>query len=165
MKLERFDNTLLIVGNLGELEAYAMKYELDIDPKDSAHTSHKHHRGELVEHLSFTLIDDEALIAAHKKISEIVTDQQGHYEGIFGGESGEDHNLETEIITRLLKLIAEEINRLVKTTNPKEWYLAFPEAYNKELFSLLEEGVKSKLKTNIKENLVKVSPQKVIERL
>jgi len=165
MKLEQFDNTLLILGNLGELKAYKIKYELNINPKDSAQVSHKHHKGELVENLSFNLVDDEAFIDAHKKISEIVTDKQGHYEGVFGGESGDEHNLELEIVNRLLKLIANEINRLVESINPKEWYLAFPKAYNNELLSLLNENVKSKLKSNIKENLVKLEPKKVIEKL
>ncbi len=165
MKLEKFDNTLLIVGNLGELKAYKIKYELNINPKDSAHTSHKHHKGELVENLSFNLVDDEAFIEAHKKISEIVTDKQGHYEGVFGGVSGDGHNLEIEIVNRLLKLIANEIDRLVATINPKEWYLVFPEAYNKELLSLLSDSSKDKLKSNIKENLVKEKPSNIISKL
>jgi len=165
MKLENFDNTLLIVGNLGELKAYKIKYELNINPKDNAHTSHKHHKGELVENLSFELIDDEAFIDAHKKISDIVTDKQGHFEGVFGGESGDGHKLEIELVNRLLKLIANEIDRLVEKTDPKKWFLIFPRAYNKELLSLLKDSTKAKLKTNIEENLVKEKPQNIIDRL
>jgi hypothetical protein len=165
MKLEKFDNTLLIVGNLGELKAYKINYELNINPKDSAKTSHKHHKGELVENLKFTLIDDEAFIEAHKKISEIVTDKQGHYEGVFGGVNGDGHNLEIEIVNRLLKLIADEINRLVKSNNVAGWFLVFPKAYNKELLSMLENDVKDKLKANIQENLVKTKPIEIVENL
>jgi hypothetical protein len=165
MKLEKYDNSLLVVGNLGELRVYKIKYELNIDPKDDAKTSHKHHKGRLVENLKFDLIDDEAFIEAHKKISDIVTDKQGHYEGIFGGVSGDGHNLEIEIVNRLLKLIADEINRLVLKNSPKEWYLAFPKAYNKELLALLSSDVKSKLKSNLEENLVKIKPQEIIEKV
>jgi len=165
MKLEKFDNTLLIVGNLGELKAYKIKYELNINPKDNAHTSHKHHKGTLVENLQFELVDDEAFIEAHKKISDIVTDKQGHFEGPFGGVSGDGHNLEIEIVNRLLKIIAAEINRLVNSTNPKEWFLAFPKAYNKEILNLLDDSVKAKLKANIEENLVKQKPQDIIEQI
>jgi len=165
MKLESFDNTMLVVGNLGELKAYKIKYELNINPKDNAHTSHKHHKGQLVENLSFELINDEAFIEAHKKISDIVTDKQGHFEGPFGGVSGDGHNLEIEIVNRLLKLIANEINRIVKNSNPKKWFLAFPKAYNKELLSLLSDDIKANLKINLEENLVKMKPQEIIEKL
>jgi len=165
MKLEKFDNTLLIVGNLGELKAYKIKYELDITRQDDAHTSHKHHKGKIVEHLKFDLVDDEAFIEAHKKISDIVTDKQGHFEGVFGGVSGDGHNLEIEIVNRLLKLIANEINRLVKTTNPQKWFLAFPKAYNKDILLMLDDDVKAKLEANLEENLVKLKPQEVIEKI
>jgi len=165
MKLEKFDNTLLIVGNLGELKAYKIKYELNINPKDNAHTSHKHHKGELVENLSFELVDDEAFIDAHKKISDIVTDKQGHYEGPFGGASGDGHKLELEIVARLLKIIAKEIDRLVNSINPKEWYLAFPQVYKKDLLLLLDDNTKAKLKKELDENLVKKRPQEIIQKL
>jgi len=165
MKLEKFDNTLLVVGNLGELKAYKINYELSINPKDNAKTSHKHHKGELVENLKFTLINDEAFIEAHKKISQIVTDKQGHYEGVFGGVSGDGHNLEIEIVNRLLKLIATEINNLVKKIEPKEWFLVFPQAYNKDIINLLDSDVKAKLKANIEENLVKTKPIEIVEKI
>jgi len=162
MKLEKFDNTLLIVGNLGELKAYTIKYELNINPKDNAHTSHKHHKGVLVENLTFNLIDDEAFIEAHKKISDIVTDKQGHFEGPFGGTSGDGHKLEIEIVNRLLKLIAKEIERIVNQVNPKKWFLIFPKVYNKELLSLLSDTTKSTLAKNIEDNLVKLKPKEIV---
>ncbi|NPA27717.1 MAG: host attachment protein [Epsilonproteobacteria bacterium] len=164
MKLEKLDNTLLVVGNLGELKIYKIKYELTINPKDNAKTSHKHHKGTLVEGLRFELVNDEAFVEAHKKISDIVTDKQGHFEGPFGGVSGDGHNLEIEIVNRLLKLIANEINRVVSSSGSSKWFLAFPQAYNKELLMLLNDDIKKNLEKNIAENLVKLPPEKIIQK-
>ena len=113
MGLDKFDNSLLIVGNLGELKIYKLKNELEISAKDDFQTSHKHNRGKVVEHLSFNEICDEAFIDAHKKLSDIVTDKQGHFEGAFGGESGDGPKIELELENRLLKLITEHINKVL----------------------------------------------------
>ena len=163
MKLENFDNFLLIVGNLGELKIYKTKYELAISRQDKAHTSHKHHKGELVEHLDFELLHDEEFIEAHKKISDLVTDKEGHFEGVFGGESGEAHNLELTIEYRILKLLANHINKTLQKEDFKKWIFAFPAEYNKTLFNMITQK-KDKLYANIEENLVKDKPINIIKR-
>jgi len=162
-KLEKFNNKLLIVGNLGELKVYKIKHEIDISYHDDAHTSHTRHKGKIVEHLKFDLLTDEAFIEAHKKISDIVTDKQGHYEGPFGGESGDGHKLELEIVNRLLKLLANEINRIVLKENVK-CFLVFPKIYNSDLLLHLDDRVKSKIEKNIEANLVKLSPQEIMDK-
>ena len=162
-KLEKFDNKLLIVGNLGELKIYKIKYEIDISSHDDAQTSHTRHKGKIVEHLKFDLLNDAAFIEAHKKISDLVTDKQGHFEGPFGGESGDGHKLELEIINRLLKLIANEVKRVVLKEDTK-WFLVFPETYNSDLLLNLDDTVKNELEKNIQANLVKVSPQEIMDK-
>ena len=37
---------IVVVGDLGEIKVYEVKEELVINPKDNAHTSHKHNKGE-----------------------------------------------------------------------------------------------------------------------
>ena len=160
MKLEKLDNMLLIVGNLGELKIYKIKYQLDINPKDNFHTSHKHHKGTIQEHLEFELICDENFIDAHKNISDIVTDKEGHYEGPFGSASGEAHNLELTIEDRVLHLIAKHINQILKNSNYDKFIFTFPKEYNSYLLNLIDS--KDKLYKNIEENLVKNKAEEII---
>jgi hypothetical protein len=164
MSLEKFDNTILIVGNLGELKAYKVKYEMDISRQDDFKTSHKHHKGKLVEHLKFDYLQDEEFIEAHKKISELVTDKVGHFEGPFGGESGEEHNLPLEIEDRIIKLIAEHTEKTLRSNEHKKWYFAFPKEFNGRVINLIDDTLKSKLEKNIPENLVKLKPQEIVDK-
>ena len=164
MNLEKFDNTILIVGNLGELKAYKIRYEIDINRQDDFKTSHKHHKGKLVEHLKFDYLKDEEFIEAHRKISELVTDKIGHFEGLFGGESGEEHNLPLEIEERIIKLIVEHIEKTLKNHDYKKWYFAFPKEFNGQVLNLIDDYLKDKLEKNIPENLVKLKPEEIVEK-
>jgi hypothetical protein len=163
MKYEELDNKLLIAGNLGELKVYALYDTLTISRQDTAQVSHKHHNGRLIERLEATQMDDEELIAAHKKISELVTDHAGHFEGLFGGESGEDHNLENEIVHELLKTISAEIDRIVQKEN-KKWILVFPRTYRKQLVGLLDAKAVDLLEKTVDANLVKEDPYSIVEK-
>ncbi len=163
MKIDRFDNALIIVGNLGELKIYKVKKELDISAKDDFHTSHKHHKGTIVEHLEFNELCDEAFIDAHKKISELVTDKQGHFEGAFGGESGDGPKITLEIEDRLIKLISDHINKVLKNEEYKSWFFAFEKEQFGRVLNLIDDQFKSKLEKSLEENLVKKSPQELVE--
>ena len=163
MKLNKFDNALIIVGNLGELKIYKAKEELDITRQDDFHTSHKHHKGKIVEHLNFQELCDEAFIDAHKKISEIVTDKQGHFEGAFGGESGDGPKIELELENRIIKLITEHINTVLAKEEYDKWYFAFPKEHFGRIFNAIDDRFKNKLAKSLEENLVKKSPQEIVE--
>jgi len=163
MRLDKFDNALLIVGNLGELKIYKVKKELDIARQDDFHTSHKHYKGKIVEHLSFNELCDEAFIDAHKKISDIVTDKQGHFEGAFGGESGDGPKIELEIENRLLKLIIDHINKVLAKEEYDRWFFAFPKEHFGRVLNAIDDQFKAKLAKSIEENLVKKSPQDIVE--
>ena len=163
MKLNKFDNALIIVGNLGELKIYKAKDELDIVRKDDFHTSHKHHKGKIVEHLNFEELCDEAFIDAHKKISEIVTDKQGHFEGAFGGESGDGPKIELELENRVLKLVTNHINKVLEKENYDRWFFAFPKEHFGRVLNAIDDRFKPKLEKSLEENLVKKSPQAIVE--
>jgi len=155
---------LIIVADLGELKAYEVKEEIAIDPKDTAQVSHKHHRGTLIERLEPELVFAVDFVEAHKKISEEVTDKEGRYKGHFGTATGEPHNLKLEIEHRLVKEIAKVIMKLIRERNVKKWHLAFPPEHKKELLDQLDPDVSTKLGTLIDEDLIKLKPQKILER-
>jgi len=155
---------LIVTGDLGEVRVYRVKEELVIDPKDNAQVSHKHNKGTLIDALKPELVTAVDFVEAHKKISEEVTDKEGNYKGHFGSASGEPHNLKLEIEHRLLKEIAETIMRIVRQEDPKVWHLAFPAEHKKALMDRIDPDVSSKLGTVIDEDLVKLKPEKLLER-
>jgi hypothetical protein len=156
--------SLIIVGDLGELKAYGVDEEIVINPKDNAQVSHKHNRGTLIDALRPRLVTAVDFVEAHRKISEEVTDKEGNYKGHFGSASGEPHNLKLEIEQRLIREIAETIMRIVRKEDPKVWHLAFPAEHKKELLDRIDPDVSTKLGTFIGEDLVKLKPEKLLER-
>jgi len=156
--------SLIIVGDLGELKAYKVEEEIVIDPKDDAQTSHKHNKGTLIDALRPELLTAVDFVEAHKKISDEVTDKEGNYKGPFGSASGEPHNLKLEIEHRLLKEIADTIMKIVREKNPKKWHLAFPAEHHKALLDRIDPDVREKLGIDLSEDLTKEKPEKLLER-
>ncbi|WP_457602535.1 host attachment protein [Nitratifractor sp.] len=164
MKKELLES-LIIVGDMGELKAYHVEEELVIDPKDDAHTSHKHNKGTLIDALRMKLVTAVDFVEAHRKLSEELSDKVGRKKAPHGaGESGEPHNIRLEIEHRLLKEIADEVMRIVRNVNPKRWHLAFPSEHNKELLERIDPDVKEKLGKNLSEDLVKLSEEKILKK-
>jgi hypothetical protein len=156
--------SLIIVADLGELKAYEVEEELVIDPKDNAQVSHKHNRGTLIDALRPKLVTAVDFVDAHRKISEEVTDKEGNYKGHFGSASGEPHNLKLEIEQRLIREIAETIMQIVRKEDPKVWHLAFPAEHKKALLDRIDPDVSTRLGTMLAEDLIKLKPEKLLER-
>jgi len=158
-------NSIIIVGDLGELKAYKVYEEVVINPKDDAQTSHKHNKGTLIEALRTELVTAVDFVDAHRKISDEVTDKVGRNRAPHGaGESGEPHNLKLEIEQRLLKEIADTVMKIVRDSNPKTWHLAFPAEQNKALLDRIDPDVSGKLGINLPEDLTKEKPEKLLSR-
>ena len=107
------------------------------------------------------LIESYESIDGHGKLSEKLSDTAGRFLGGGGkGEVakgyGEAHNLESELIRKLEKMIAMDINALVIKEDCESWYLAAGKKINKEIISQLEPEVKAKLEKNIPVDLTKV---------
>jgi hypothetical protein len=156
--------SLIIVADLGELKAYEVEEELVIDPKDNAQVSHKHNRGTLIDALRPKLVTAVDFVDAHRKISEEVTDKEGNYKGHFGSASGEPHNLKLEIEQRLIREIAETIMQIVRKEDTKVWHLAFPAEHKKALLDRIDPDVSTRLGTMLAEDLIKLKPEKLLER-
>jgi len=156
-------NSIIVVGDLGEVKIYKVKEEVVISPKDDAHVSHVRHKGKLIERLDLELIKAADFIEAHKKISEEVTDKEGHFEGAgFPGESGEDHNLKLEIERRILREQADFISKTLLDQEAKKWHIAYPKEHYKELIDHLDYRVKEKLDKILPEDITKTKENKII---
>ncbi len=161
---KQFINNFIVVGDLGEVRIYRIKEEITIDPKDNAHTSHKHNRGTLIDKLMLEIVNAADFVDAHKKISDEVTDKEGNYKGPFGSASGEPHNLKLEIENRLLKDIAKFIDNTIKSNDVKKWHLAFPAEHNRALIDRLDYETRDKLDKNLAEDIVKLKENKILEK-
>ncbi len=113
------------------------------------------------------LIESYDSIEGHGKLSEKLSDVAGRFVGGGGkGEVakgyGEPHHLESEIIKKLEKMIAMDINALIKKEDCESWYMAAGEKINKGIIKKLEPGVKARLKKNIPCDLTKVRKSEIL---
>jgi hypothetical protein len=113
------------------------------------------------------LIESYDSIEGHLKLGEKLSDIAGRFVG-GGGEGevakgyGEPHHLELEIIKKLEKMIAMDINALIKKEDCKSWYLAAGEKINKGIIKQLEPEIKARLEKNIPADLTKVRKSEIL---
>lgn len=114
------------------------------------------------------LIESYDSIEAHGKLSDKVTDTSGRF-GMGGGKNGaakgygEPHNMELEMEKKAAKLIAKDINTIVKREGAPKWYLAASKMINGQILDNLESVVKAKLDRNITSNLTKTDKIEVMK--
>jgi hypothetical protein len=114
------------------------------------------------------LIESYDSLEGHGKLGDKLSDIAGRFVGGGGkGEVakgyGEPHHLESEIGKKLSKMIAMDINALIKKEDYKKWYLAAGEKINRDIVENLEPKVKSKLDKNITADLTN-TPKSEISR-
>jgi hypothetical protein len=113
------------------------------------------------------LIESYDSIEGHGKLSEKLSNTAGRFVGGGGkGEVakgyGEPHHLESETMKKLEKMIAMDINALIKKEECESWYLSAGEKINKGIIRKLEPDVKARLKKNIPEDLTKVRKSEIL---
>ncbi len=143
MKLE---NTMVIIADLGELKVFKVKKHEGIVGN------------ELKISYSLELINDLDYIAAHKKISELVSDKAGN----FKGGNLEDNKIEDQIEKRTIKDIATDIDSIVNKEKPKQLFLAFPKEANRQLLDTISQETKNIIVKNVKLNLIKEDKNKIL---
>lgn len=114
------------------------------------------------------LIESYDSIEGHGKLSEKLSDIAGRFVGGGGkGEVakgyGEPHHLKSEIIKKIGKMIAMDINALIKKEDCKSWYLAAGEKVNGDIISKLEPEVRSRMEKNIPVDLTKVRKSEILD--
>jgi hypothetical protein len=114
------------------------------------------------------LIESYDSIEGHGKLSDKVTDKAGR-EGMGGGKNGaakgygEPHNMELEMEKKAVRLIARDINTIIKKEGAPKWYLAATKMINSQIIENLESDVKAKLDKNITSNLTKTDKTDIMK--
>jgi protein required for attachment to host cells len=141
---------LIILTDLGSLKAYRLiRDELSSTP-----------RLELTE--SFDTLD------AHGRLADKVTDMAGRFPVAAGAgpavaaSNGENHNLKTELQRRVIRQLAESVDRLVKQQKPPIWFFAAPKEINRQIVDQLDTDVRSRMKKNVGADLIKVDKSDVM---
>ncbi len=118
------------------------------------------------DEVKLDLILDKDYIAAHKKLRDIVTDEAGRFKGDAqqkGGSIGQEHNLEEEIEKRLYKLIAEDLENILKEA-PRV-FLAINEEFANEVLNEVDKELKNKLTHIVKKDYVKLPKEELLKKI
>jgi hypothetical protein len=115
------------------------------------------------------MIESFDLSEAHEKFSDKYSDQSGNFGGAVGKNAaatgfGEAHNITTEKEKRLVKNIAQSINRIIRADHCDGWYMAAVKTINNQVVALLDNEVKAKLEKNISADLTKAPKSEIIAR-
>ena len=154
-----YENTMVIVANLGELKAFNVKRSEGV-VENEMKVSH-----------SLESLNDIDYIDPHKRVQDIVSDSAGRLGSsrdraeIFGSSRssiGENHNLETERKRRSTKDVASDINAIVENEKPRQLLLAFPQELNAQLLEGLTQETKNILTKNITSDLVKTKKDEIL---
>ena len=143
------ENRLVIVGNLGEVQAY----RIEAHPR-------KNTGREVEEKVVYALeeIDGADIVEARKKIGEIVSDAMGR----FGHETLEEHELENEEKRRIVKTAAELVDSLVARYRPDGLWLSFTKAYLPSLEEALRQESRALVEKRVARDLVKLPKEKIL---
>ncbi len=138
---------IMIIVDLGHFKAYMVSK----NPLESAKVD---------------LIKNYDTIEAHLRLGEKLSDEAGRF-GMNGGKKGikgygEPHNLELEIEKKLIKLIAKDIDDLIKKEDCKRWYLAASKKINKQIIKNLDPAIKAKLSKNVSSDLTKTKKSELL---
>jgi protein required for attachment to host cells len=152
-----YENTMVIVADLGELKAFNVeKHEGIVE-------------NEMKISYSLEMLNDISYIDAHQRVQEIVSDSAGRLgtsetpnAGKWGSSTGEPHNLQTERRRRSLKDVANDINMIVKNEKPRQLLLAFPQELNGQLMDALTQETKSVLAKNVASDLVNIHTSEIL---
>jgi len=139
---------IIVTVDLGHFRAYRVTY----DPLGRPVTD---------------LIESYDSIEGHGRLSEKLSDTAGRL--LRGGGKrdvakgyGEPHHLESEIRKKLIRMIALDINALIKSEACEGWYLAAGEKISEELINKLEPEVKSRLLRNITADLTTIPVSEIV---
>jgi len=114
------------------------------------------------------LIESYDSIEAHGKLSDKLSDKAGR-DGMKGGKNGaakgygEPHNMELEMEKKAIRLIAKDINTIIKKEGSPKWYLAASKMINSQILDNLETSVKAKLDKNITSDLTKTDKSDIMK--
>ncbi len=133
------EKTIVVVESLGELKIFNAK--------------------ELGGSYSLDLLKGIDFINEHERVSEIVSDHEGNFNG---GTLDDADKLLIEQKKRITKKIAEEINNIVKSEKPEQLFLALAKESSDKLMDDLTQDTKAILTKVIYKNLVNTDKNKIL---
>ena len=144
-------NTLVVVTDLGCLKAYRLEN----------HHPDRPPRLEPVEEFNNA--------AAHGKLGDKVTDLSGRFPRRTGAQhttgamsDGERHNIELESRKRLVRQLAQRLNRLLGSKEVERCLLAASREINHQLLEELEPLARAKIEKNIPVDLTKLDRAEIL---
>ncbi|MFT7879794.1 MAG: host attachment protein [Sulfurimonas sp.] len=158
---------IIIIANLGGLEAYRVETVQGIDPQETRNIA----AGTQKERTNVTSIKKADYIEPHTRTSDDMSDQlgrhghrsgepnnnasQGERRGIqLSTSSGEPHNRALESERQGMQLLADDITQLISDAKPKKWHLAFPKEHLNRLIDMIDMNTKKTLGKSIGKNLI-----------
>ncbi len=144
---------IVIVANLGEMKVYKA------NPRDLEAEA-----GLKPDHIKLDLVNAIDYVEAHWKLQDIVTDEAGRFKadaGKMGGNAGERHELEKKMEEDVIKVIAEDIAKMVAEHNPPKYFLALPQTIFKRVWDRVDQSAKNKLFRYVEEDLTKTDKNKL----
>ncbi|MEA2048575.1 MAG: host attachment protein [Campylobacterota bacterium] len=140
-----FDGHIIIIANLGSLEAYKAGTVKGADRQETRNVS----AGTEKENINLTSLKKMDYIEPHTRTSDDMSDQLGNQ----GHHTGEQHNRSLEVERRGIQQIADDINALISDTKPKIWHLAFPQENLNKLIEMVDVKTKGTLGKSIGKDL------------
>jgi protein required for attachment to host cells len=142
-------NKVIIVADLGHFKAFKVSKEM-------------------MESSRIEMIQDYDILETHGKVSEKLSNGSGTF-GLGGGKQGirgygECHNMETENCKRVIKKLAENINKIINREDCKQWNLAAGRKINGKIMENLDKSVKARLTKNISSDLTKAKKAEILAR-
>jgi len=142
-------NKLIILTDLGSFKAYRVTPD------------------EMTQKPRIQMIDNFETIDGHTRIQDMVTDQAGRFpvaNGIASGQMshGENHNLRTEIEKRVIRQLADSINKLVTREDLPVWYFAAHREIDQRILENVDAAVKAKMRKHVRSDLTKVDKSELL---
>jgi hypothetical protein len=139
---------VIIVADMGRLKAFRINEKSLV----------RRHKAEVIKKIEYE--------AAHKKLSDIVTDREGRFRGSGNARSshratGEEHNLKSDLAKKAIKHLAKDIENIIQSTTANSYYLALPKPIIKQTLDEIGSGAKKKITHHIAADLSKEPMDKV----
>jgi len=140
-----FDGHIIIIANLGSLDAYKAETVTGADRQETRNIS----AGTEKKKTNLTLIKKLDYIEPHTRTSDDMSDQLGNQ----GHHTGEPHNRSLEVDRRGIQQIADDISSVISDTSCKTWHLAFPQENLNKLIGMIDSKTKGTLSRSIGKDL------------
>jgi hypothetical protein len=140
-------NTLMIIADLGLFKAFKLS------------------RTDLTQTPRLDLIEEHEYVDAHGRVLDKVTDQAGRNRAPtmrMGMSYAERQKLQLEMRRRLVKRLAEDIERVIRETGAEECYLSINKDAHKQIMEELNPSSRTRIVEVVPADLTKVEKSELL---